>query len=143
MFKWGRTGPATVLGTWSTTPEFEVVWPLIAEQVASGTPANHLELFWVTTGNGVAVGDDVTIDLPSRPGVYLFPDTLLVNVPTSKNNRGTTLKAETIAELMRSAIHLDLWAPLPMWFAGYAPPRPPDLYLALRGEFDRRFSPAS
>ncbi|WP_273652991.1 hypothetical protein [Cellulomonas fimi] len=141
LFRWEPTGAAEVLAVWADWPSFEEVWSLVAEQVANGVPANHIELLWVRAGKGVVAGDLGTVKIPARPGVYVLPETLLTDVPTNHNNRATILKATTMGELMRSAAHLGLWAPLPMWFAAYAPPRPPDLYLALRGEFDRRFSP--
>ncbi|WP_454042952.1 hypothetical protein [Cellulosimicrobium sp. Marseille-Q8652] len=141
LLRWNPDGTVEVLAVWGAWPEFEEVWPSIAEQVAAGVPANHLEMFWVPAGKGIVEGDTGALELPDRPGVFVLPDTLLSDVPTSKNNRATTLTSKTMGQLMRSSAHLGLWAPLPMWFAAYAPPRPPDLYLALRGEFDRRFSP--
>ncbi|MBO3100919.1 hypothetical protein [Cellulomonas fengjieae] len=142
LVEWDPTGGATVLVVWSAWPSFEKVWPSLAERVAAGVPANHLELLWVPA-KGIVDGDLGTLAWRGRPGVYIFPSDLLTDVPTGSNNRATVLSKETLHGLMASAAELGLWTPMPMWFAAYAPPRPPDLYLSQRGEFDRRFSPAS
>lgn len=140
---WRPDGTAEVLEKWDDWPDFSTVWGVLAPRVAAGIPANHLELLWVTINGGPNVGDQGSLAWSGRPGVFVFPRDLLQALPTAGNNRATTLEKATVLGLMQSTARLGLWAPMPMWFAAYALPRPPDLYLAQRGEFDRRFSPAS
>ncbi|MBT0993895.1 hypothetical protein KIN34_06290 [Cellulomonas sp. DKR-3] len=142
LVEWQPDGSATLLAIWSSWPSFELVWPTLAARAAAGVPANHIELLWVPA-KGVHELDAGTLTWKGRPGVYIFPADLLREVPTGKNNRATVLSKEIVHGLMASAAGLGLWTPMPMWFAAYAPPRPPDLYLSQRSEFDRRFSPAS
>lgn len=143
LVRWEPSGAAEILTLWDSWPGFEQVWTSIALATATGTPANHLEVLWVQSKSGPVEGETGQLLWTGRPGVFLFPKALLKDVPTSSNNRATTIEQTTILGLMASAAHLGLWTPLPMWHAAYAPPRPPDLYLAQRAEFDRRFSPAA
>lgn len=143
LMRWDLSDGAEVIETYSAWPSFDEVWTTIAAQTASGTPANELEMFWVRAADGFKAGDKGELAWNGRPGVYVFPCDLLQNIPTGSNNRATTLNRNTILGLMESAKSLGLWSPLPMWAATFAAPRPPDLYLAQRSEFDRRFSPAS
>ncbi|WP_143320147.1 hypothetical protein [Cellulomonas iranensis] len=142
LVRWEPSGRAEVITTWTSEPDFNAVWREVAREVASGTPANHTELVWLPTKGCPPVGSPGTITLSGRPGFFVFPADLLQDVPTGRNNRGTLLKKRLVLALMESAMHLSTWTPMPMWYAGFAAPRPPDLYLAQRSEFDRRFSSA-
>jgi hypothetical protein len=143
LLRWEPSGEAEVLAVWDAWPTFENVWAVVAEATAAGTPANHLEMLWVASRRGPAAGDTGRLVWTGRPGFFVFPVALLTDVPTGGNNRATTMEQATILALMASAQRLGLWTPMPMWHAAFAPPRPPDLYLAQRSDFDRRFSPAA
>ncbi len=143
LVEWSKAGHGRMLAVWTDWPSFEQVWAVVAKAVSAGTPASEIELLWVSSRGGPVQGDQGALHWNGRPGVFLFPQALLQNVPTSSNNRATTIERGTVLELMKSSIALGLWSPLPMWHAAFAPPRPPDLYLAQREEFDRRFSPAT
>lgn len=132
-------------GSWERWPPFGEVWPHIASLLDQQIPAYDIEMFWLP--QEVEIGDAGTLDFPAWPGVYLWPKGLLVDVPLSSNNRGSTLERAVVAALMEVTQKIPgphpLFIRLPVWSARYAPPRPPDLYLALRSTWDQRFSPVA
>lgn len=136
-------GDWVVSETWAKWPSFADAWPRVAELIDQGIPAYDIEMMWLP--EGVKVGDRGQLNFANWPGVYLWPKGLLIDVPLTRNNRGSTLEKAVVAALMESTRSLSgpdpLFVRMPVWSARYAPPRPPDLYLALRGAWDQRFSP--
>lgn len=134
-----------VCGSWDHWPTFEEVWPQVAKLLDQGFPAYDIEMFWLP--KGVEIGDEGALTFATWPGVYLWPKGLLIDVPLSSNNRGSTLERAVVAKLMETTRAIagphPLFVRLPVWSARYAPPRPPDLYLALRSAWDQRFSPVA
>ena len=47
---------------------------------------------------------------------------------------------ETVVGLLGDAQRRGLFVPMPLWYAHYAPARPPDTLLPLRADLDSRFS---
>jgi hypothetical protein len=129
--------------TWKSWPSFEEVWPHVTELLHDGVPAFDIEMFWLPE-DAVAF-EKGTIEFSTWPGVYLWPRGLLIDVPLSSNNRGSTLDKSVVVALMQATRRIagsqSLFVRLPVWSARFAPPRPPDLYLALRATWDQRFSP--
>ena len=140
LVKWELDDTAEVLAAWDDLPSFEELWLVVGTHYAGGTPAYLLDLMYLP--DTVKVGDRASMTSASRPGQYLFPKNLLSDVPVSSNNRALLVKKATIKELMAASRNLGLWTPMPVWPALFAGKRPPDLYLSLRADFDRRFSPA-
>lgn len=140
LVRWDLDDRAEVLAVWDALPSFEELWLVVGTHFAAGTPAYLLDLMYLP--ETIKVGDVATMTSASRPGQYLFPKALLSDVPVSSNNRGLLVKKPTIKELMAASRQLNLWTPMPVWPALFAGERPPDLYLSLRADFDRRFSPA-
>lgn len=134
-----------VAAVWKEWPEFDVVWTEVARLLADGLPASSIEMFWLPAM--VTPGEEGVLNFGAWPGVYLLPKSLLVDVPVSRNNRGTLITKPGVVELLNAARDIpsspSLFARAPLWYGRYAPPRPPDLYLALRGSWDERFSPVS
>ncbi len=142
LVSWAQNGSANVLHTWDSWPTFTEVWPLFAI-AAKAIPLNHLDLLWMPRA-ALAAGDRGSLVWSARPGFYVFSATVLrAGVPAGGNNRARTLSRSTVIDLMNGAVQSNLWAPIPMWYANFAPPRPPDLYLPLRTQFDGRFSPVA
>lgn len=139
LVSWARDGSASILHTWDSSPSFTNLWPMLAI-AAKAIPLNNLDLLWVPRAL-LASGDRGRLTWTARPGCYIFSASVLRSgVPAGGNNRARTLSRNTVIELMQGAVEQDLWAPMPMWYANFAPPRPPDLYLPLRAQFDGRFS---
>jgi len=140
LVSWGLTDEAEVIGFWPHLPTFEEVWDVVGYLFSKGVPAYLFDLVYLPTN--LAVGDKGVIHSKARPGQYLLPLDLLKDIPLGANNRAALIKKATIEELMNASRALDLWTPFPIWPVLYAGERPPDLYLSLRADFDRRFSPA-
>ena len=134
-----------VHATWPSWPSFPELWPRVTELLDEGVPAYDIEMYWLPVAT--RAGDEGEVQFSSWPGVYLWPQGLLLDVPLSSNNRGSTLARSVVAELMSATRKVaspnSLFVRLPVWPARYAPPRPPDLYLSLRSAWDQRFSPVS
>jgi hypothetical protein len=156
VLRWGTGPEAEVLHVVESGPSgaplrellpFESTWSVIADAVGRGAAANHLEV--VVTGQRTKRGlvrsltDEPDVEVASvfRPGLYVFPQEHLVDVPVKTNNRAVLLSRDTVAGLMRTAMDDGLFAPMPVWFGAYTGHRPPDLYLTQRAEFDSMFSP--
>lgn len=141
----GQPDTWRVTAVWEAMPEFAVVWAEVARLLAQDLPASSIEMLWfpVTTSSG----DEGVLEFSAWPGVYLLPKSLLVDLPVSRNNRGTLITKKDMAQLLNAARNVtstpSLFVRAPLWYGLYAPPRPPDLYLALRGSWDERFSPVS
>jgi hypothetical protein len=156
ILRWGNGPEAEIVHVTRSGPEggelrsilpFESAWTVVAQELAGRVPANHLEL--VVTGQQDRKGlvesflrePDVEVTAKFRPGLYVFPQEHLVDVPVKTNNRAVLLSRDTVAELMSTAMADGLFAPMPIWFGAYTGHRPPDLYLTQRAEFDSMFSP--
>ena len=155
LLRWPVSGPAEVLLSKEITVEhdevsdlfsFEEIWETVTREAFAGVPANHIELLRTKkkpTNNEVlslSVGAILDIDFSLRSGFYIIPLHALKDVPLSRNNRGQLLAKETVVGLLRKSLESELFAPMPLWFAHFAPERPPDTFLPLRAELDNRFS---
>jgi hypothetical protein len=140
VVEWTPAGTATTHDSWPALPSWQDLWPVFAKRIDQGAPANTLDL--VLLPDHVTATTTGELRCGERPGVYLLPLDLLNGVPVKPNNRGTTITGSVLEDLMQQTRSLGLFTPMPMWPAHYASPRPPDLFLAQKGEFDRVFSPA-
>jgi len=140
LVSWKTTNEAEVLANWDTRPTFKEFWKFAGDFYSQGYPAYEIELLYLPAD--LEPGDKGILTSQVRPGQYLLPLNLLVDLPVGSNNRAKLLKKETIRELLLKSKGLDLWTPLPVWPTLYSGDRPPDLYLSLRADFDRLFSPA-
>jgi hypothetical protein len=156
--RWQRDGSAHVLGLWeaavsTTVREFVTfgdLWARLSSSLSQSVPANDLEVLIAPASalkqltdlvGSSADGDGLRASAGDlRPGVYLFVRDLLQDVPVTSNNRAVLLTKHTVASLMRQSVSADLFAPLPTWFAAWAPVRPPNLYLTQRAQYDQMFS---
>lgn len=140
-----KTETWRVCEVWDQWPGFDNVWPHITALLDQGVPAYDIEMFWLP--QSAKPGDEGSLDFANWPGVYLWPKAMLNEVPLTSNNRGSTLHRSVVAALMEATRTISgsdpLFVRLPVWSARYAPPRPPDLYLALRSVWDQRFSPVT
>lgn len=134
-----------VAQVWPGWPNFDAAWTQVARLQTEGIPASSIEMFWLPST--VCPGDQGVMHFAAWPGLYLLPKSLLVDIPVSRNNRGTLITKANIAQLLNAARGAKsastLFTRTPLWYSLYAPPRPPDLYLALRGSWDERFSPVT
>lgn len=140
LVSWALDDTAEVIASWDDVPTFEETWSVVGNLYSEGVPAYLLDLLYLPSS--LKAGDSGIIKSTARPGNYLLPLDLLKDIPLGANNRAALIKKQTIEELMNACRALDLWTPLPIWPVLYAGERPPDLYLSLRADFDRRFSPA-
>lgn len=155
--RWQASGEAEVLGLWTTQVAttvgalvpFSELWARLSVPLRLGVSANELELLIAPAVALFPLREALGLAAPTlirataadlRPGVYLFPHSQLQDVPVVSNNRAVLLAKETVAALMREAMSSGLFAPLPTWFAAWAPVRPPNLYLTQRAQFDQMFS---
>jgi hypothetical protein len=125
---------------------FESTWPVVADAVSRGLPANEIDMFRATRAKGAregwpAMGDAVLLNFDQPPGISLMPTSDLQNVPVKSNNRAVLIKAATVKTKMSNARSNGYFVPMPLWFRIYAGARPPDLFLIQRAEFDAMFSP--
>ena len=140
LLMWRLDDTAEVMAKWDHLPSFEEMWDVVGNLYSQGVEAYLLDLMYMP--EDLKVGDTGNLHSGARPGMYLLPKQLLSGIPLSANNRAALIKKGTIQELMNVCRALGLWTPLPIWPVLYAGERPPDLYLSLRADFDRRFSPA-
>jgi hypothetical protein len=155
---WKASGEIELLGYWRASHAtkirellpFRDLWGRFSNPISRGVPANELE---VLRASAAACAVIATLDGSAeveravrvvegglRPGAYLFPRAMLQNTPVSSNNRAVLLSTETVAGLMRESVSAGLFAPIPTWFATWAPVRPPNLYLTQRAQYDQMFS---
>lgn len=149
LVHWGSGGRAIVLATWgpltsgpiqSALP-FPSVWAACPPNPAS--PANEIELFLGSHShiNHLSVGAVGVVETEVfRPGTYVFPQSLLTDVPVKPNNRGLLVSKDLVTGFMKSSREQGSFVPSGTWFAVYSGSEPPDLYLAQRREFDLLFS---
>jgi hypothetical protein len=141
LVSWAADGRVEVERRFDGYPsDWGDVWPDVAQLLDAGVPAGETEILLIP--EGAAEGFRGRMEIAVRPGVYFFPQSWLVDVAVTRNNRGTLIPKQTMTELMTRSASNGLWSPMPIWPARYAAPRPPDLYLAQRADFDQRFSPA-
>jgi hypothetical protein len=141
LTRWSRDGKVEVIKTYDEAPvPWTTVWPDVSVLLDSGVPANESEVVFIP--RAIPQNFSGSMEIAVRPGIYLFPKQWLANIDVTRNNRsGNLIPRATVEYLMLRAVSEGLWTPLPTWPAGYAAPRPPDLYLAQRAVLDRRFSP--
>jgi hypothetical protein len=120
---------------------FQSVWSTVAERIASGAPANHIEVLKIETPGfppTLAEADVSGVEL--RSGFYVLPRSELQDLAVRVNNRsGRIIPRETGMRLIASAVRQNLFVPMPTWYRAYADDRPPDLYTVQRAEYDQRF----
>lgn len=127
---------------------FDEIWKAITQEAAAGRPVNHIETLRTTSvlrpadSAYLEPGSVLNLNFDLRSGLYVMPRDLLRDVQTRKNNRGRLIKAPVLASLMSKSASRGLMVPMPLWYVNYSPTRPPDSFLALRNEFDGRFSSA-
>lgn len=128
---------------------FDELWRLVTQEAASGRPANTIEVLRTATmlhpegDRRLQPGNSFDLTFRTRPGLHVLTLDTVTDVPLGANNRGQTLKSSIVERLLQQAHHKGRFAAMPLWYAHYAAPRPPDTFLALRGDFDRRFSAAA
>jgi hypothetical protein len=137
LHRWNFSGSADLC----ETVNFKSVWSEVARVLATGIPANHLELVLVNDKHQQLFGvTKVHLSHPCRPGLYLIPQSSLIQVPVVTNNRAVLIERELVAAFMSSSVKAGLFVPMSIWFTAYSGDRPPDLYLAQRSSFDLVFS---
>ncbi len=120
---------------------FEVVWSEVVRAIDNGCRSNEIEL--LSLKGSSLINDNERFNQVSqvfRPGMYLFDQSKLIDIEVAHNNRAILVPKAFVALLMRAAIVEGNFVPMTTWFACYAGGNPPDLYLAQRAEFDKRFS---
>jgi hypothetical protein len=140
LVSWKTTNDAEVLTNWDALPSFKEFWQFAGDFYSQGYPAYEIELLLLPAE--LEPGDKGILTSQVRPGQYLLPLKILADLPVGSNNRAKLLKKETMRALLLESQRLELWTPLPIWPTLYSGERPPDLYLSLRADFDRLFSPA-
>ena len=140
LISWKLSNNAEVLASWESIPSFRELWQFAGDFYSQGYPAYEIDLLYLP--EDLQPGDKGLLVSQVRPGQYLLPLNILKDLPVGSNNRAKLLKKETVRSLLLQAQDLGLWTPLPVWPTLYSGERPPDLYLALRADFDRLFSPA-
>ena len=140
LVSWKMNNEAEVLANWDNLPSFKEFWQFAGDFYSQGYPAYEIELLFLPAD--LEPGDKGVLTSQVRPGQYLLPLKILVDLPVGSNNRAKLLKKETMRALLLESQSLGLWTPLPIWPTLYSGERPPDLYLSLRADFDRLFSPA-
>lgn len=148
-----RTAEARVVGV-VTIPKtglaadvasFSDIWALVAPEIAKGTPANEIEVLHRAGKNSRGLlrpGDRVTLSSGLRPGVYVLVVEQLQLLPLKSNNRALLVDKDTVKQKMGDAAEAGQHIPMSTWAEVFASPRPPDLYLSQRAQWDARFSPA-
>lgn len=140
LVSWKPTNETEILASWDSWPTFKELWQFAGDFYSQGYPAHEIDLVFLP--DDLEPGNKGLLLSQVRPGQYLLPLNLLKDLPVGSNNRAKLLKKETIRNLMLESQKLGLWTPLPIWPTFYSGERPPDLYLSLRADFDRLFSPA-
>ncbi|QOR70766.1 hypothetical protein IM660_00055 [Ruania alkalisoli] len=129
---------------------FGELWDLIADHVSSGGPANDIDVLVTNRRTSPseraalnhALGSDPSVDIsvPMRSGVYILSRDTLQDLRVETNNRAVLIPKDTVAGLLTEAVLRSNFISLPLWYWAYAEPRPPDMYLSQRLEYDGLFS---
>jgi hypothetical protein len=120
---------------------FDSLWSQVVRATGEGCNSNEIELLLLKSAS--LINDNEKYHQTSevfRPGIYLFDQSKLTDIKVTHNNRAILVPKAFVAQLMSDAILESNFVPMTNWFACYAGGLPPDLYLAQRAEFDKRFS---
>jgi hypothetical protein len=120
---------------------FESLWSEVVRAISDGCRSNEIELL-LLKGSSLINDNERYHQISDvfRPGVYLFDQSKLIDIKVAHNNRAILVPKVFVAQLMNEAIVESSFVPMTTWFACYAGGNPPDLYLAQRAEFDKKFS---
>lgn len=144
--------PTTHEDTIDKVLPFDRMWSIIADELASGRPANDIEVLAVNSApksNRVTPellrrlnsgNTTIDIEVPFRGGIYFFSLDTLQDLPTKTNNRGILIRKDTVEELTNQARERGNFIPRPVWYWLYAHLRPTDMYQVQRAEYDALFS---
>lgn len=120
---------------------FETLWSEVVRAIGNGCRSNEIELLLFKGSSSINDNEKYRqVSEVFRPGTYLFDQSKLVDIEVVHNNRAILVPKAFVAMLMNEAILESNFVPMTNWFACYAGGNPPDLYLAQRAEFDKRFS---
>jgi len=120
---------------------FESLWSEVVRAIGNGCRSNEIELL-LFKGSSLINDNEKYRQISEifRPGMYLFDQSKLIDIKVTHNNRAILVPKAFVAQLMSDSILEGNFVPMTTWFACYAGGNPPDLYLAQRAEFDKRFS---
>lgn len=120
---------------------FDILWSEVVRAIGDGSRSNEIELL-LFRGSAMINDNEMYHQISDvfRPGIYLFDQSKLIDIKVTHNNRAILVPKAFVAQLMNDAILERNFVPMTTWFACYAGGNPPDLYLAQRAEFDKRFS---
>ena len=120
---------------------FEVLWSEVVRAISGGCRSNEIEMLLFKRSS--LINENEMYKQSSEvfmPGIYLFDQSKLIDIKVAHNNRAILVPKAFVANLMSDAILEGSFVPMTTWFACYAGGNPPDLYLAQRTEFDKKFS---
>ena len=118
---------------------FRKLWSQITALMGQGNAANQCEVFILRNfrKEDISVGHKFSlVEGIFRPGVYLFSQEILTNIPVTHNNRAVLIPKSAIAELMTQSLIKKQFIPLAVWFGAYAGDYPPNLYDSQRTAFE-------
>jgi hypothetical protein len=109
-------------------------------------PINEHELFVFRPTNKLRLEPGTRLLLNKhvlRPGTYVFPASMFVNVALKRNNRGQLIPRDLVKRKMLECLEAGSFVPSTTWYSAYSSSEPPNLFLTQRQELDARFSSAN
>lgn len=120
---------------------FRSLWRNYSQAFSSH--ANSFEMYLIDSEikDEVSIGSIVEIRFDFFPGLYLLEKEFLRDIQLTRNNRSSALiPANVIKDNMKIAVDKGKFIPMPTWFESYAPPKPPNLYLSQKLDYDYFFA---
>jgi hypothetical protein len=120
---------------------FRNIWRSLSHKISS--EANKLEIYVLDTSDSkiLAIGSEVKIEFDYFPGFYLFEKEDLRGITLVSNNRSNFLiPGPIIKENLSTCLMKDNFVHMPTWFGAFAPPKPPNLYLSQKQDYDNFFA---
>lgn len=120
---------------------FRSLWQNYSQAFASHANSFEMYLVGAEIKSEIPIESIVHIEFDFFPGLYLLGKEFLKDIQLTKNNRSNFLiPAAVIKQNLATAIECDRFIAMPTWFESYAPPRPPNLYLSQKQDYDYFFA---
>jgi hypothetical protein len=120
---------------------FTDIWRSFSQKLSLS--ANSVEIYLIESNlmEPIQIGSKVDIDFDFFPGFYLLEKEKLIDITLKANNRSSFLIPKSvIQENLIQARDNENFVRMPTWFGAYAPPKPPNLYLSQKQDYDNFFA---
>jgi len=120
---------------------FREIWRSLSQKLSIS--ANSIEIYLIENIvlEEIPLGSKVEILFNFFPGFYLLEKEKLIDILLRANNRSSFLIPKSvIRENLIKSRNDENFVQMPTWFGAYAPPKPPNLYLSQKQDYDNFFA---